>query len=393
VNISELDVRIADVTGDHPTKLAIQKQVYHRVIAACMQVAACESVTTWGFTDKHSWIDSTFGADDPLPFDEQYARKPAYFGMVDGFVGVPADAPGTAPNLVGNATFEVGSDGWMIWGGVLGTTMSAAHTGAQSAVVGSRTATWHAAVLDVRALVAPGRRYDVSAFARIDAPSDAVRFTAKSRCAGGTDSFTTLGSGTATDAGWVELAGELSVPTCALDELVVYVEGPAPGVTLYVDDVALRPQPGAAGPNLIANPDFETDAASWFGFGDPVVAATAAQAHGGIQSGHATNRLATWQGPATSILGAAAGAYQASAWVRLTGATAGEVHMTLKTRCAGTDQFVRVGTAFATDTGWAQLTGTLTVQDCAPTELVVYFEGPAAGVDIFVDDVAVTGPP
>jgi len=45
----------------------------------------CHAVTFWGFTDAHSWIDAQFGADDPLLFDEQYAAKPAFFGVLDAF--------------------------------------------------------------------------------------------------------------------------------------------------------------------------------------------------------------------------------------------------------------------------------------------------------------------
>lgn len=149
VNISELDVRIAGVAGDLPTRLGVQKQVYHRVVAACMAVPRCESITTWGFTDLHSWIDSVFGPDDPLPFDEQYRRKPAYYAMADGLLGVPPDPPGTAPNLIGNATFEVGTDGWTAWGGTLAATESQSHTGASSARVTGRTETFHGPVIDV----------------------------------------------------------------------------------------------------------------------------------------------------------------------------------------------------------------------------------------------------
>ena len=44
-------------------------------------------MTFWGFTDKHSWIDSYFGPDDPLLFDEEYRAKPAFFGVQDAFLG------------------------------------------------------------------------------------------------------------------------------------------------------------------------------------------------------------------------------------------------------------------------------------------------------------------
>jgi endo-1,4-beta-xylanase len=61
--------------------------VYREIVAACLTVPRCEAVTLWGFTDAHSWIDSFFGADDPLIFDEQYRAKPAFYGMEDGFLG------------------------------------------------------------------------------------------------------------------------------------------------------------------------------------------------------------------------------------------------------------------------------------------------------------------
>jgi len=85
VNISELDVQIRQLPV--ATKLTQQRQVYHDVIAACLTEPRCEAVTLWGFTDAHSWIDTTFGPDDPLPFDEQYRAKPAYFGVQDALFG------------------------------------------------------------------------------------------------------------------------------------------------------------------------------------------------------------------------------------------------------------------------------------------------------------------
>jgi endo-1,4-beta-xylanase len=87
VNISEMDVQIRNVSGDAAARLARQRQVYREVVAACLTVPRCEAVTLWGFTDAHSWIDSFFGADDPLVFDEQYRAKPAFYGVQDAFLG------------------------------------------------------------------------------------------------------------------------------------------------------------------------------------------------------------------------------------------------------------------------------------------------------------------
>jgi GH35 family endo-1,4-beta-xylanase len=83
VNISEMDVRIRDLPA--PTKLDTQKSVYHTIVSVCVEEPRCDAVTFWGFTDAHSWIDAQYGADDPLLFDEQYAAKPAYYGVLDAF--------------------------------------------------------------------------------------------------------------------------------------------------------------------------------------------------------------------------------------------------------------------------------------------------------------------
>jgi endo-1,4-beta-xylanase len=84
VNVSECDVRVKTIMTDRWER---QKKAYKDLTSACMAVANCHAMTLWGFTDKHSWIDSTFGADDPLPFDEKYEAKPAFFGMQEAFLG------------------------------------------------------------------------------------------------------------------------------------------------------------------------------------------------------------------------------------------------------------------------------------------------------------------
>lgn len=82
VAITELDVRVPlPVTQQ---RLEIQASIYARVLRACLRLSACDSVTTWGFTDGHSWIDREFpdqGA--ALPFDATYQRKPAYWSLQD----------------------------------------------------------------------------------------------------------------------------------------------------------------------------------------------------------------------------------------------------------------------------------------------------------------------
>ena len=83
VNISEMDVRVNSVPGTPQARLDAQKSAYHDIVRLCVAEPACQSVTFWGFTDAHTWIDG----DSPLLFDAQYARKPAYTGVLDALSG------------------------------------------------------------------------------------------------------------------------------------------------------------------------------------------------------------------------------------------------------------------------------------------------------------------
>ena len=83
VNISEMDVRIAGVSGSLQSRLDVQKSAYHSIVSLCVMEARCHAVTFWGFTDAHTWISG----DDPLLYDQQYAPKPAYYGVLDALAG------------------------------------------------------------------------------------------------------------------------------------------------------------------------------------------------------------------------------------------------------------------------------------------------------------------
>ena len=87
VNISEMDVQIRRAPGATDQRLEQQKRVYHDIVALCAVQPRCHAVTFWGFTDRHSWIDSFFGPDDPLLFDDAYRAKPAFFGVQEAFLG------------------------------------------------------------------------------------------------------------------------------------------------------------------------------------------------------------------------------------------------------------------------------------------------------------------
>jgi endo-1,4-beta-xylanase len=96
VEVTELDVTL--VSRD-ACELDFQRAAYHDVVAACLAVSACTGVTTWGISDRYTWIESFFGVDGaPLLFDESFQPKPAYFGvrsaLLEQLCGEDACAPG-----------------------------------------------------------------------------------------------------------------------------------------------------------------------------------------------------------------------------------------------------------------------------------------------------------
>jgi endo-1,4-beta-xylanase len=75
--ITEADVRMP-MPADN-IKLQAQARGYSVLLGACLVTRRCTDFTVWGFTDKYSWVPSTFegeGAANVL--DENYAVKPAF---------------------------------------------------------------------------------------------------------------------------------------------------------------------------------------------------------------------------------------------------------------------------------------------------------------------------
>jgi endo-1,4-beta-xylanase len=78
--ITEMDVALTMPAGS--SALQTQTKLYRNMLQACLLVPQCRSFSTWGVTDRYSWIPEFFpGRGAALLFDQDYQPKPAYYGV------------------------------------------------------------------------------------------------------------------------------------------------------------------------------------------------------------------------------------------------------------------------------------------------------------------------
>ena len=90
VHISELDISVNpdnDPNIVFTSVLQLKQAALYQFIAETYRktvpVAQQYGITTWEFCDADSWIPAFFKRKDwPLPFDANYQKKPAYFGLL-----------------------------------------------------------------------------------------------------------------------------------------------------------------------------------------------------------------------------------------------------------------------------------------------------------------------
>jgi len=83
VAFTEIDIRMKlPATG---ALLEQQMADYQTMITACMMVEKCVGMTLWDYTDKYSWIPTTYpGGGAACPWDSNLEKKPAFDGIVAG---------------------------------------------------------------------------------------------------------------------------------------------------------------------------------------------------------------------------------------------------------------------------------------------------------------------
>jgi endo-1,4-beta-xylanase len=94
VQVTEMDVGTSLLGGIEPLdRLTRQADAYGAAARACNAVSACRRFTTWGFTDRLSWIGV---GEAPLLFDASYRPKPAFAAVRSAFAPRGRPAAGAA---------------------------------------------------------------------------------------------------------------------------------------------------------------------------------------------------------------------------------------------------------------------------------------------------------
>jgi glucuronoarabinoxylan endo-1,4-beta-xylanase len=144
--------------------------------------------------------------------------------------------------------------------------------------------------------------------------------------------------------------------------------------------------------NLLINPGFEVGTTGWAGRNCTI--STSDVSRSGDAAGYATNRTAGWQGIKQSLLGQMipGRTYAISGYVRLDNAPTDSIILTVERRDDRGVNYIRIDSATGYSNRWILLSGTFTLDVVGTlTTLDVYFEGPDAGVNFYVDDAQVFG--
>ena len=155
------------------------------------------------------------------------------------------DNSGGSANLINDGTFESGQGSWGGWGySSLALANSKAHSGTSSLMGASMTAN-SAIARDIQGLVAPGKRYQATAWVTLGnlAAAAQVKWQTVQRCNAVTsDGFPWLAGATITPGEWTQLSGVVDLSGCTSVEKLLLFAGTGAG-DLYIDDVTLTPLP------------------------------------------------------------------------------------------------------------------------------------------------------
>jgi hypothetical protein len=221
------------------------------------------------------------------------------------------------------------------------------------------------------------------------------------------------------ETGEVEAAAEASADSTTGSE--ASADGPTDRSVTADGPVADASLDESSGPvNLVQNPGFEDGTVAWSSFSDgslmPTITTSSTFVHSGLFAGYVTDRTQAFEGMVQEMGGVMlpGHTYAVNAWALFDIPDAGAggsdaapppqtepLYVTAAERClddgAAVVNYVNIVIINKTPDTWTQLTSAYTVSgngvgvdpQCTLTGLELYVAGPAAGVDLYVDDVSV----
>ncbi|KAK8298050.1 hypothetical protein V6Z11_D05G227200 [Gossypium hirsutum] len=276
----------------------------------------------------------------------------------------------------------------------------------------NRTRSWNGIEQEITGRVRPKLAYEVTAIVRIYGGNVAdanIQATLWVQSQDINEQYIKIAISQATDKGWVQLQGKFLLNGSPL-KVIIFLEGPPPGTDILINRLVVKhaekaPPPlrpfmknEAFGVNIIENSNLDDGINGWFPlgncslnmeFGSPIELPSMARNSLGMQerlSGRyilVTNRADTWMGPAQMISGKLKLylTYQVSAWVKIgPGSTSPQI---VNVALSIDGNWVNGGQVEFNNESWHEVGGSFRI-DKQPSNVMVYIQGPAAGVDLMV---------
>lgn len=275
-----------------------------------------------------------------------------------------------------------------------------------------RTQSWNGIQQEITERVQRKLAYEVTAVVRIfgnNVTSADIRATLWVQTPNLREQYIGIANLQATDKDWVQLQGKFLL-NGSPKRVVIYIEGPPAGTDILVNSFVVKhaekiaPSPPpvienpAFGVNIIQNSNLSDGTNSWFPLGNctltvatgsphilPPMARDSLGPHEPL-SGRCilvTKRTQTWMGPAQMITDKLKLllTYQVSAWVKIGSGATGPQNVNV---ALGVDsQWVNGGQVEINDDRWHEIGGSFRIEK-QPSKVMVYVQGPAAGVDLML---------
>ncbi|XP_018459303.2 endo-1,4-beta-xylanase 3 isoform X1 [Raphanus sativus] len=326
-------------------------------------------------------------------------------------------------SIILNPNFE---DGLNNWGGrgckaVLHESMDGGKivplSGHVFAAATERKASWNGIQQEISGRFQRKRVYEVTSVVRIfgnNATSATVQATLWVLNANQREQYITIANVQASNKDWVELKGKFLIHGSP-SRVIVYLEGPPPGTDILVNTLDVkharrnRPSPPpfyenpGFGINIVENSEVrDGETQPWFTLGNcklsvgqgaprtlPPMARETLGAHKPLGGSYilVTNRSQTWMGPAQMITDKIKLflTYQISAWVKISVGASGAINpQNVNIALSVDNQWVNGGQVEVTvGETWHEIGGSFRLEK-QPQNVMVYVQGPAAGIDLMI---------